>query len=100
MKKYIFFLMACLSLCLNAGAFVPGWGGDGDNCCCDETPPFYGEFFGGANFIESSKRRHVKADFDTGYILSGSIGYRWCYGLRLEFEYAYRRNNLRKVHVF
>lgn len=76
-----------------------------DDCCGDDycyitDPRFYARVFGGANYLQTSKNNDVKADYNTGYILSGALGYNWCYGLRAEVEYAYRRNTLRKVHFF
>lgn len=76
-----------------------------DNCCCEDsccedTSNFYAEVFGGANFLQTEKNGGIKSDFQTGYIVSGSLGYNWRYGLRLEAEYAFRRNQYRKVHFF
>ena len=73
------------------------------DCCfesCLDSNAFYAEIFGGANFLETEKSGGIKYDYQTGYIVSGSLGYRVCYGLRLEAEYAYRRNLLRKVNFF
>lgn len=64
---------------------------------CD---PFYAEILGGANFLQTSKRDGIKTHYNTGYIVSGSIGYRWLYGFRLEGEYAFRKNTLRKGNFF
>lgn len=63
----------------------------------DETN-FYGKIFGGANFLQKSRRSEIKSTFKTGYIVAGALGVRSCYGLRLEAEYAYRRNTLKKIH--
>lgn len=69
-----------------------------DDVCCEERSGFYAEIFGGANFLQEEKRNHhIKAEFNTGYIVSGSIGYLWCNGIRVEAEYAYRRNSLDKL---
>jgi opacity protein-like surface antigen len=70
------------------------------DCCFEESPPFYIEVLGGANFLQSEKSGGIKSDYRTGYIVSGSLGYRWCYGIRLEAEYAYRRNSLNKIRFF
>jgi opacity protein-like surface antigen len=96
MKRFILSFIACLSFCVYAGAYEGAW----DDCCCENDTPFYAEVFGGANFLQTEKRHGVKSDFDTGYIVSGSLGYRWCYGFRLEAEYAYRRNTFRKLHFY
>lgn len=55
---------------------------------------FYVEFFGGANFLESEHKEDASIKYRTGYMVAGSLGYRWCYGLRLEGEYAFRRNSV------
>ena len=70
-----------------------------DSCCVHETN-FYGKIFGGANFLQNTSINENKSTFETGYIISGSLGYCWCYGLCLEAEYAYRRNNISKIHFF
>ena len=41
----------------------------------------------------------IKLDFDTGYALSGALGYRFANGFRVEGEVAYRRNNVDKVSL-
>lgn len=58
---------------------------------------FYAEFQGGVNFVQNTNRDGNRASYDTGYILDGFVGYQWQYGLALEFEYAYRRNDLRRI---
>lgn len=67
---------------------------------CDDENEFYVNLFGGANFIQSSMSSGVRNNYKTGYIVSSSLGYSWCYGLRLEGEYAYRRNSLKSIHFF
>ena len=71
-----------------------------DDSCCEDDNDFYAEILGGANFLPEENSGGVKSEYRTGYIVSGSLGYRWHYGLRLEAEYAYRRNSLRKIHFF
>nr|MBA2728584.1 outer membrane beta-barrel protein [Parachlamydiaceae bacterium] len=69
---------------------------------------FYAGVFGGANWLNISGKSHHHSSgsdngsrvrdrlkYRTGYIIGGSIGYRWCGGLRVEGEIAYR-NNQRK----
>lgn len=63
-----------------------------------EDSKFYTKIFGGANFLQSITTQGNKSTYHTGYIIDGSIGYYWCYGLRLEAEYAYRRNAIREIH--
>ncbi len=59
---------------------------------------FYGKIFSGANFLQNVSTQGNKSAYDTGYIIAGSLGYCWDYGLRLEAEYAYRRNAISKIH--
>lgn len=60
---------------------------------------FYANVFGGANFLQSTTIDENKCRYQTGYIVSGSLGYSWrYYGLHLEAEYAYRRNGINKIH--
>lgn len=70
-----------------------------DSCCVNE-PNFYAKIFGGANFLQYTSIDRTKTTYQTGYIISGSLGYCWCYGLRLEGEYAFRRNAIEKIHFF
>jgi len=97
MKKVVVSLMslmlACLCIDLQAcdNDFSKGSG---------DSNSFYAEIFGGANFLQTEKRGGIKSYYRTDYLTSGSLGYRWCYGLRLEAEYAYRRNTLHKEHFF
>lgn len=99
MRKSILSLVVSMLLCSSASAqFEAPY-----DCCYEECPaadPFYAALFGGANFLQTKKNGGIKYDYQTGYIVSGSLGYRWCYGLRLEGEYAYRRNSLDRVHFF
>lgn len=96
MKKILLSLIALL-VCVHAYAQ--------DECCyecCSEDcgNAFYAEIFGGANFLQTEKNSSIRQDYNTGFIVSGSLGYRWCNGLRLEAEYAYRRNCLSKLYFF
>lgn len=68
--------------------------------CDDEQNNYYTEIFGGANFIQSDRRSHVKSVFKTGYTIAASVGYKWCYGIRWEAEYAFRRNQVKDIHFF
>lgn len=76
-----------------------------DNCyyeyeCCKDNQNFYAEVFGGGNFLQTETHGGIKSNFKTGYIVGGSLGYRFCYGVRLEAEYAFRRNSFKSVHFF
>lgn len=69
-----------------------------DSCCIDWSN-FYAKIFGGANFLQSTTLNENRARYNTGYVVAGSLGYDWCdYGLRLEAEYAYRRNAINRIH--
>lgn len=91
MKKSITLLVTIFSLSLEAYQSYP---------CCINTNNFYAEIFGGANFLQTQRSGGIKSTYKTGYIVSGSLGYKYCYGLRLEAEYAFRRNSLQKIHFF
>jgi len=101
MRKIIFMVSMLLCVLTNAQA------DEYCDCCYDEcydrcmdSNTFYAEILGGANFLQTQKSDGIKYDYQAGYIISGSLGYRWFYGLRLEGEYAYRRNRLKKYHIF
>lgn len=67
-----------------------------DFCCANETD-LYAKIFGGANFLQDTEIDRNKSRYETGYIVAGSLGYSWCYGLSVEAEYAYRRNDITKT---
>ena len=61
---------------------------------------------GGASMPSSSNINYTnalgasangKTTFDTGYILSGAVGYRWFSGVRTEVEFNYRRSDLNAI---
>ncbi len=96
MKKNIpLFLMSLLSL-IAADAQAQEWC-DEDSCCVDEMN-FYAKFLSGANFLQNTTIQGNKSTYKTGYIIDGSLGFCWGYGVRLEAEYAYRRNTISKIH--
>ena len=69
--------------------------------CCPNGMNFYAEIFGGANFLQSTTINGNKASYQTGYIVDGSLGFCWRrYALRLEAEYAFRRNAIEKIYFF
>lgn len=70
-----------------------------DFCYVDETN-FYAKILGGANFLQSTSNDGNKAAHQTGYIIAGSLGYSWQYGFRVEGEYAFRRNAIRKIDFY
>ena len=98
MKKNILLLLMPLLFSMAADAHAQEWC-DEDTCCVDEKN-FYAKILGGANFLQNTKIQGNKSTYQTGYIVAGSLGYCWRYGLGLEFEYAYRRNGIRKIHFF
>ena len=52
----------------------------------------YAKIFSGANFLQNTTINGNKSTYQTGYIVSGVLGYSWrYYGLRFESEYAFRR---------
>jgi opacity protein-like surface antigen len=67
-------------------------------CWCDSK--FYTQVFGGASFLQTKTKNDIKPISNTGYIVGGSFGFYECHGLRLEAEFAYRRNSLSKVRFF
>jgi opacity protein-like surface antigen len=98
MKKNILLLLMPLIIFLGADAQAQEYCAD-DFCCVDETD-FYAKVLGGANFLQNTGIGRNNSKFQSGYIIAGSLGYSWCYGMRLEAEYAYRRNTIRKMHFF
>jgi opacity protein-like surface antigen len=70
-----------------------------DSCCAHETN-FYAKIFSGANFLQNTSINGNKSTYKAGYIIAGSLGFDWRYGLSLEAEYAFRRNAIRKTKFF
>lgn len=70
-----------------------------DLCCVNETN-FYAKILGGVNFLQNTRINENKTSYQTGYIISGALGYKLCYGLHVEAEYAFRRNGINKIHFF
>jgi opacity protein-like surface antigen len=104
MKKNVLLLLTLLSsfVAVNAGAkeqpektIRP----TKDNCCIDGMN-FYAKVLGGANFLQSTSVDGNRATYQTGYIIDGSLGFCWPYGLRLEAEYAFRKNDIEKIRFF
>lgn len=104
MKKNILLLFMSLLFFMAAYAQAQEWLAEGpcsfeDSCCVHETN-FYAKILSGANFLQNTSSNGNKSTYKTGYIIAGSLGYCWRYGLFLEAEYAFRRNNIRKIHFF
>lgn len=70
-----------------------------DFCCVNERN-FYAKFLSGVNFLQNIAIDGNKSTYQTGYIIAGSLGYCWHCGLRLEAEFAFRRNAIKKIHFF
>lgn len=68
--------------------------------CCDLNNSFYAKVFGGANIVQTNKQDGVTNHFKTGYLLSGALGYNWRYGLSVEAEFTYRRNEQKNIKFF
>src|ERR1700733_13914438 len=104
MKKNILLLLMPLLVFMAADAQAQEWYPQDfccyEDCCCVDETNFYAKVLSGVNFLQNRERREKNSTFQTGYIISGSLGYCWCYGLRLEAEYAYRRNQIRKIHFY
>lgn len=83
MKKYIFLLS--MSFLMGAGAHA-------------EETGLYGKFLSGANVLQDTSTDGNKTRYEIGYIVSGALGLNTCYGVGLEVEYAYRRNDIKKMH--
>lgn len=90
MQKNILLIMLTLLCFIPIGAQAQEW--------CEEESDFYAKILGGANFLQNTEIEDNKAAYQTGYVLSGALGYRLCSDLRFEAEYAFRRNAIRKIH--
>lgn len=104
MKKNILLLLTTLVFFLVADTQAQEWRAQDscyseDNCSVNKTN-FYAKIFAGANFLQNTRTNGNKSLYKTGYAIAGSLGHCWHYGLRVEGEYAYRRNAIRKIHFF
>lgn len=95
MKKMISSIFMSLSCFMLIDVQADDWCVE-DPCCFDESS-LYAKLFAGANFLQNTSISGNKATYETGYIISGSLGYRFCSDFRAEAEYAYRRNEIRKI---
>ena len=99
MKKNILLLLTLLVIFMAAVAQAQERC-DEDLCCRVDETNFYAKIFAGANFLQNTDTSGNKSSYQTGYIIAGSLGYCWRYGLSLEAEYAYRRNAISKIQFF
>jgi opacity protein-like surface antigen len=65
-----------------------------------ESTNFYAKFFSGANFLQNRTTDGNKSRFKPGYIIDALLGYCWSCDLRLEAEFAFRRNAIKKIDFF
>ena len=72
---------------------------DEKSFCVDQTN-FYAKFLSGVNFLQNATTNGNKSTFKAGYIIDGSLGYCWSCGLRLEAEFAFRRNAIKKIDFY
>ena len=93
----LLFLMSLLFFMIN-DAHAQEWVGE-DSCCVDETN-YYAKVLTGINFLQNTTLNGNRTSYQTGYIIAGSLGYYWCYGLSVEAEYAFRRNGISKIEFF
>lgn len=102
MKKNILLLLMSLLFVMTAEA-------QAEQCCVEDTCSYdssctdinlYAKILTGVNFLQNTSANGNRSKYHTGYIVAASLGYYWDYGLRLEGEYAFRRNEIRKIHFF
>lgn len=103
MKKNILLFLIPFLFFLPGDAHTQEWCVE-DCCyadsCIAQKANFYAKILSGANFLQKTSIDGNKSTYKTGYIIAGSLGYSWCYGLRLEAEYAFRRNAIKNIHFF
>jgi len=98
MKKNILFLLMSLLFFMTADVQAQGWCTE-NSCYVDETN-FYAKVLTDINFLQNITIDGNKSTYQTGYMIAGSLGYCWHYNLRLEGEYAFRKNAIRRIHFF
>lgn len=98
MKKNIQLLLMSFLFFMTADAQAPEECDEG--LCCVKRKDFYAKVLAGANLLQNAIANENRSFYQTGYMIGGSLGYCWRYGLSLEGEYAYRRNGIRKIYFF
>lgn len=65
-----------------------------------EPNSFYARLAAGVNVLQTESDAEIQPYFNTGYIVSGAVGYHLPYCLSMEAEYAHRRNTMSKIHYY
>lgn len=68
------------------------------NAFCIERTNVYGKIFSGLNLLQNTSINGNTTTYQPGYIAAATLGYRWYCGLRLEAEYAFRRNSISTIN--
>lgn len=61
---------------------------------------FYVSGNASCNFLSHDREHGAKVTFDPGYFLAPAIGYRFCNGFRVEGEFGYRHNCLKRLKFY
>lgn len=88
-------MCACIMFPRLAQAYQDCCFDDSDCCSSFDLHGLYLEATGGVSWIDIHRQHRVRVNTNTGYFVSGAIGYRWCYGFRTEAEVGYHRASLR-----
>lgn len=99
MKKLILLMSLACSMHVSAQECYDEVVCNYEDSCCDGKG-VYAKVLGGANFLENTSFFRNKSTHQTGYLISGSLGYSLGCGFSLEAEYAYRRNDIRRIHLY
>lgn len=94
MKRNVLYLFVLLLFVTEADAQAQEW-----NYCVPKRS-LYATVLIGPNFLENTTANGNRATYQTGYLVTGSVGYCWRYGLCFEAEYTYRRNAIKDIHFF
>ncbi len=104
MKKNILLLLMLSLFLVAVDAQAQEWYAEDPSCyeesCCVDGTDFYAKILSGVLFLQNTTIEGNKATYQTGYIIAASLGYYYTNDLRLEFEYAFRRNAIRKIDFF
>jgi opacity protein-like surface antigen len=103
MKKDILLLVLSLLLFMTVDTQAQEWCVD-SSCFYEDSgvhgSNFYAKIFSGDNFLQNTSISGDNSTYQIGYIITGSLGYCWREDLRLEAEYAFRRNAIQKIHFY